>query len=190
MGTIALRVFETFATRCLLVVEPLQRSPAEFHKVWSVIVSALDAYPESSPLYDALCSFVVRLGELMRAQDSALTHQLFLDVQLASLADILADSAGKRESIAEVMMAFVAKTAVAHLSLLRALKEYLKDLGLYCLALGVLIVHEAHMRLLDDHLLDLYVYYAMVALHNPQPKVRVAVLMDRFTDHCFLRRRS
>ena len=35
------------------------------------------------------------------AQDSALTHQLFLDVQLASLADILADNAGKRESIAE-----------------------------------------------------------------------------------------
>jgi hypothetical protein len=172
--SLALRVFETFATRCLLVVEPLQRSPAEFHKVWGVIVSALDAYPETSPLFDALCAFVVRLGELMRAQDSALTHQLFLDVQLASLADILADSAGKRESIAEVMMAFIAKTAVAHLSLLRALKEYLKDLGLYCLALAVLIVHEAQYRLLDDNLLDLYVYYAMVALHNAQPKVRVA----------------
>jgi hypothetical protein len=172
---IARRVFETFATRGLLLVEPLQRSPAEFHKVWQVLVSGLDAYPETSPLFDALCAFVVRLGELMRAQDAALTHQLFLDVQLASLADILADNAGKRESIAEVMMAFIAKTPVAHLSLLRALKEYLKDLGLYCLALGVLIVHEVQRPgLLDDNLLDLNVYYAMVALHNPQPKVRVA----------------
>merc|ERR1719407_47764 len=72
-------------------------------------------------------------------------------------------------------MAFIAKTPVAHLSLLRALKEYLKDLGLYCLALGVLIVHEVQRPgLLDDNLLDLNVYYAMVALHNPQPKVRVA----------------
>jgi hypothetical protein len=171
---VALQVFETFTTRCLLVVEPLHKSPAEFNKVWGVLCTGLESYDETSPLFDALCVFCCRLGESMRGQDSALTHQLFLDVQLGSLTDIMADIAGKRESIAEVMMTFISKSSLAHISVLRALKERLKDLSMYCIILTYFIPPQVKTGLLDDNLLDLYVYYAMVALHNAQPKVRVA----------------
>ena len=174
----ALQVFETFTTRCLLLVEPLHKSPAQFHKVWGVLCTGLAAYHETSPLFDALCNFCCRLGESMRGQDSALTHQLFLDVQLGSLTDIMADIAGKRESIAEVMMTFISKSPLAHISVLRALKERLKDLSMYCIILTYFIPPQVKTGLLDDNLLDLYVYYAMVALHNAQPKVRVWV--ERF----------
>jgi hypothetical protein len=72
------------------------------------------------------------------------------------------------------MMTFISKSSLAHISVLRALKERLKDLSMYCIILTYFIPPQVKSGLLDDNLLDLYVYYAMVALHNAQPKVRVA----------------
>merc|ERR1712217_829677 len=62
-----------------------------------------------------------------------------------------------------------------HLHVLRALKEKIGDnLPVYVSCLSCLISIDAQLSLLDEHLLDLYIYYALIAMQNPQPKIRVA----------------
>merc|ERR1719262_1783791 len=44
----------------------------------------------------------------------------------------------------------------------------------YVSCLACLVSVDAQLGLLDEHLLDLYIYYALVACQSTQPKVRVA----------------
>jgi len=62
------------------------------------------------------------------------------------------------------------------LSVLRALKEVLSDLPVYISCLSYFAPLEVQAELLDEHLLENYLYYAHVALMCPQPKIRVAGL--------------
>jgi len=48
------------------------------------------------------------------------------------------------------------------------------DLPMYISCLSCFISIDAQLSLLDEHLLDLYIYYALIAMQSPQPKIRVA----------------
>jgi hypothetical protein len=62
------------------------------------------------------------------------------------------------------------------LGVLKSLKESIERLPVYIACLSYFVSLELQMGLLDEHLLEHYMYYALVALQSPQPKIRVAGL--------------
>merc|ERR1712166_1029735 len=112
----------------------------------------------------------------MQEQDAVLTQLLMLDTGLPTLGRILADAAGKREPVCELVYSYVQPTVLFHLCALRALKESIERLPAYISCLSYFVALELQMGLLDEHLLEHYMYYALVALQCPQPRIRVAGL--------------
>jgi len=173
---ISVRVFDTLANRAQLLVESLTRSPPEFWKVWSTFYPALTDFPESSMIFNSAVYFFKRLGDLMRDSDATLTQQLITEVGLPSLSKELCRSPEKRESLCAIVYSYTQEDTLNHLLVLRALKDKVSNVPVYISCLSCLISRDAQLSLLDDYLLDLYIYYALLAMQNPQPKIRVAGL--------------
>lgn len=171
----SVRVFETLANRAQLLVDTLTKSPPEFWKVWSTFFPALTDFSESSHIFESAVFLFKRLGDLMREADPPLTQQLVTEVGLPSLARELSRSPEKRECLCEILYSYTQEDTLNHLLVLRALKDKVGDnLPVYVSCLSCLISIDAQLSLLDEHLLDLYVYYALVAMQSPQPRIRVA----------------
>lgn len=171
----SVRVFETLANRAQLLVDTLTKSPPEFWKVWSTFFPALTDFSESSPIFDNAGFFFKKLGDLMREADPPLTQQLIMEVGLPSLAKELLRSPEKRDALCEIIYCYTQEDTLNHLLVLRALKDKVRDdLPCYVSCLSCLVSIDAQLSLLDEHLLDLYIYYALVAMQSPQPKIRVA----------------
>lgn len=171
----SVRVFEALANRAQLLVDTLTKSPPEFWKVWSTFYPALTDFSESSPIFESAVFFFKRLGELMREADPKLTQQLISEVGLPPIAKELCRAPEKREALCEIIYSFTQEDTLNHLLALRSLKEKLGDnLPVYVSCLACLISIDANSGLLDEHLLDLYIYYALVAMQSPQPRIRVA----------------
>jgi len=163
------------ANRAQLLVDTLTKSPPEFWKVWTTFFPALTDFSEASPVFESAVFLFKRIGELMREADPSLTQQLITDVGMPALAKELARSPEKRECLCEIIYSYTQEDTLNHLMVLRALKEKIGDnLPVYISCLSCLISLDAQLGLLDEHLLDLYVYYALVAMQSPQPRVRVA----------------
>jgi len=75
-----------------------------------------------------------------------------------------------------IVYSYTQEDTLNHLLVLRALKEKISDLPVYISCLSCFISRDAQLSLLDDYLLDLYIYYALMAMQHPQPKIRVAGL--------------
>jgi hypothetical protein len=133
------------------------------------------AYDESSPVFESLVFCLTRLGQSMREVDEAALQMVFLEMVVPQLAEILVSSAGKREALCDLMLAYV--PLASHLTLLRVLKTHIPDLGIYMLCLSHTCRADELQNMLDEYLLDLYVYYGMIALTQGAPKVRVAGLV-------------
>jgi hypothetical protein len=170
----AVKVFEILANRAQLLVDTLTKSAPEFWKVWSTFAPALTEFSESSPVFEAVVILFKRLGGLMSEQDGPLTQQLITDVGLPSLARELTRSPEKIEALCEIIYSYTQEDTLNHLLVLRTLKETVGNLTVYVSCLACLVSVDAKLGLLDEHLLDLYIYYALVATQSPQPKVRVA----------------
>jgi hypothetical protein len=173
---VSVKVFDTLANRAQLLVESLTRSPPEFWKVWSTFYPALTDFPEQSPIFESAVYLFKRLGDLMRESDPTLTQQLITEVGLPSLAKELCRSPEKREALCAIIYSYTQEDTLNHLLVLRALKEKISDLPTYIHCLSCLISRDAELSFLDDYLLDLYIYYALMAMQSPQPKIRVAGL--------------
>jgi len=170
----SVKVFETLAKRAELLVDSLTKSPSEFWKVWTTFYPALSDFSESSPIFESALYFFKRLGELMREQDPQLTQQLMNEVALSSLAKELIRSPEKREVLCEVIYNFMQEDTLNHILALRSLKEKVgDDLSVFVTCLASLVQLDGKAGLLDEHLLDLYIYYALMAVQSPQPRTRV-----------------
>jgi len=106
-----------------------------------------------------------------------LTQQLIADVGLPSLAKELVRSPEKRELLCDIVYSYAQEDTLSHLLVLRALKEKLgSEVPVYVACLSHFVSLDANLSLLDEHLLDLYIYYALVGMQSPRPQVRVAGL--------------
>jgi hypothetical protein len=174
---VSVRVFETLANRAQLLVDTLMKSPPEFWKVWMTFFPAITTFSESSSVFGSAVFFFKRLGDLMRETDPALTQHLVAEVGLPAVAKELVRSPEKRECLCEIIYSYTQEDTLSRLFALRALKEKLgDDLPVYVTCLSCLIALDAQLGLLDEHLLDLYIYYALVGMQSPRPRIRVAGL--------------
>jgi hypothetical protein len=172
----SVRVFDSLSNHANLLVDTVMKAPAEFWRVWNLFCPALVEFSESSPVFESIVYLFKRLGVLMQEIDPVLTQQLMVDVGLQSLAPLLIDSAGKREPLCELVYTYAQPAVLSHLGVLRSLKEAIEQLPVYIACLSYFVSLELQMGLLDEHLLEHYMYYALVALQSPHPKIRVAGL--------------
>jgi len=170
------RVFDGLSEQANQLVDTMLKSPAEFWRVWTLYCPALVEYSESSPVFESVVYLFKRLGTLIAESDPVLTQQLMMDVGFPSLAPLLVDSAGKREPLCELVYTYAQPTVLSRLGVLRVLKEAIGELQVYIACLSYFVSLELQAQLLDEHLLEHYMYYALAALHSPQPKIRVAGL--------------
>lgn len=173
---IAVKVFDTLASRATLLTDTLIKSPTEFWKMWALLFPALSEFSESQPAFEAVVYLFKRIGDLMREAEPALAQQLLLTVALPALAKEMEKSPGKREALCEVIYCYTMEDTANHLVALRALKERIPGHEVFVFCLSCLVNLDAQQGLLDEHLLDLYIYYAVLSLASSQPKIRVAGL--------------
>jgi len=170
------RVFDALSSQASQLVDTMVKNPAEFWRVWTLYCPALVEYSENSPVFASVVFLFKRLGSLIGEVDPILTQQLMVDVAIPSLAPLLVDSAGKREPLCELVYTYTQPAVVSRLGVLRNLKEAIADLGVYIACLSYFVSLELREGLFDEHLLETYMYYAHVAVHFPQAKLRVAGL--------------
>jgi len=172
----SVRVFDGLSSQANQLADSISKSPAEFWRVWTLYCPALVEFSESSPVFESVVYLFKRLGVLMGETDAVLTQQLMTDVGLPSLAPLLIDSAGKREPLCELVYTYTQPSVLSRLGVLRALKEAVDRMPVYIACLSYFVPLELQAELLNEHLLEHYMYYALVALQSPQPKIRVAGL--------------
>uniref|UniRef100_A0A0G4IB68 CH-like domain-containing protein n=1 Tax=Chromera velia CCMP2878 TaxID=1169474 RepID=A0A0G4IB68_9ALVE len=112
---------------------------------------AIFSFSETSPVFESVIFLLKRVAEVVRDADPALAQQVLLDVIIPQGGAAMEAAPGKRESLCEVFYAYAEDSAPSHLHVLRAIK--------------------------DESLLDLSLYYVLVGVALPQPKVRVAALV-------------
>jgi hypothetical protein len=172
----AARVFDNLSNQVNLLGDTMMKSPAEFWRTWTLFSPALVEYSENSPVFESVVHLFKCLGEMIGGNDPVLAHQLMADVGLPSLAPLLVDSAGKREPLCELIYTFAQASVLSRLGVLRTLKEEIGDLSVYIACLSYFVALDIQADMLHEHLLEQYMYYALVALQSPQPKIRVAGL--------------
>merc|ERR1712070_970619 len=96
---VAVRVFETIAARCQMLVDTLTKSPPEFWKVWSTFSPAIMEFSDGSPVFESAVLLFEKLGEGMRELDSQVTQQLITEVALPSICREFVRAPEKRESL-------------------------------------------------------------------------------------------
>jgi len=170
------RVFDGLSSQASQLADTMSKSPADFWRVWTLFCPALVEFSESSPVFESVVYLFKRIGVLMGEADPVLTQQLMTDVGLPSLAPLLIDSAGKREPLCELVYTYTQPAVLSRLGVLRVLKEAIDKLPVYIACLSYFAPLEHQAELLDEHLLHHYMWYALVALQSPQPKIRVAGL--------------
>eukprot|EP00931_Biecheleriopsis_adriatica_P121913 TRINITY_DN96962_c0_g1_i1.p1 TRINITY_DN96962_c0_g1~~TRINITY_DN96962_c0_g1_i1.p1 ORF type:complete len:905 (+),score=234.72 TRINITY_DN96962_c0_g1_i1:42-2717(+) len=175
-GPMCVRVFNNLSAQAGQLADTIMKAPAEFWRVWSLYCPALVEFSESSPVFESVVYFFKRLGQFMGEADPTLTQQLMMDVGLPSLAPLLIDSAGKREPLCQLVYAYTQPQVLSRLNVLRALKEAIDKLPVYMACLSYFVPMEIQPGLLDEHLLQHYQYYALMALQSPEPRIRVAGL--------------
>eukprot|EP00927_Polykrikos_kofoidii_P044363 TRINITY_DN38346_c0_g1_i1.p1 TRINITY_DN38346_c0_g1~~TRINITY_DN38346_c0_g1_i1.p1 ORF type:complete len:832 (-),score=162.57 TRINITY_DN38346_c0_g1_i1:128-2623(-) len=170
------RVFDGLSDQASQLVDTIVKSPAEFWRVWTLFCPALVEYSENNRVFRSVVLLFKRLGRLVAEHDSVLAQQLMLDIGLPSLAPLLVDSAGKRGPLCELIYTYAQPAVLARLGVLRSLKEAIGQSPVYIACLSYFVSLELDAELLDEHLYEHYLYYALVALQSPQPIIRVAGL--------------
>jgi hypothetical protein len=172
--SMSVQVFEALGHRAPLLAEGLLKAPTEYWKVWTLLRPGLVAYDESSPVFEALIFCLTRMGESMRELDETTLGSYFREMVLPQVAELMAASSGKREQLCELTLAYV--SPASHVALLKVLKKLIPDLPTYIICLSHLCRADGLQGVMDELLLDLYIYYAMIALTHTAAKVRVAGL--------------
>lgn len=140
------------------------------------------------------------MGELCRTRDEALTQKCMTSICLGPIVEIMHADATKRDALCQLIYTFLPgggdtggtaglhgtmslPRAVARLQALKAVKDLLvqkhgaKFVSSYVPCLSCFVDYDVSpTQTLTDHLLDLYLYYALLALQMPQPTVRMAGL--------------
>jgi len=172
----SIHVFDTLAGQASHLADIMLKNPVDFYKMWTLFATTFVEFSEGSPVFESVMSLFKRIGSIMREADPALTQQIMADVCLPSLAPLLIESDGKQEQFCEMIYMYTQIQGIPHLGILRSLKEAVERMPVYISCLSYFVPLDLEAGLLDENLVKHYMYYALVALQSPQPKIRVAGL--------------
>ena len=148
------------------------------HEAWQLfnLLFSILSSTRQHTVFNAACDLLASVGRAMIMSESLATEKLFVDFGLPKLVPLLRThgaSAPKTQALASLLYAFTVDNDVAHIAAIKSLQDALSDQEVFVLSLCALVPHEPDM---SEDLLDLYVYYCIIGLGMPSPRMRAASL--------------
>ena len=171
----AVAFFEGLASDAPLIAHACVESPKQCRLFFSLLASALTACEGAAAPepFAAAVSVMQAVGVAAVAADAASAEALMADFGLPKLLPFLRHTSESCRQVLAVVYAFSAPSPTAHVRAVKALQDSLDSQLDFLHALTALITLE---RDFDEDLLDLYVYYCVIALGMPSSRLRAAAL--------------
>jgi hypothetical protein len=147
--------------------------PKDFWKISGLLFPLLIDQESESAIYQAAQHVFLSLGHQCVQHDPSASSLLLTDFLLPRIALNLGLYATKRHDLLEIVYAFAGPTVLAHIQVIKRLREAIPDIPLFIHTLSILLYMETE---LDDTLVDLYHYYCCIGLENSCEKLRAACL--------------
>lgn len=156
-------------------------SPREAWALFHLLTSAIACTAEPA-VAAAAAGVLTATGTVLCARDPSLASQLLMDFGLPRLVPLLKAVPAHAIPLLEAVYAFTAHTDEAHIALIKSLHDSMADQQAFIFCLTKLVRLETE---LSEDLLDLYVYYGVIALSLPSARVRAAALsmLPRICEH-------
>ena len=164
------RVLEAVQKLVPELVESFISSPMELWRFLHIFSNLLHL-PESTRCYDMTVDLMSQVGFKMMETDAYVASGLFMEYGLPKLVPLLSSRPPKRRRLLEMSYCFCSQ--LYHLKFIKSMQDALNDMPtfLHCI---VVAMHQEQDFTHD--LLDLYLYYAMVALGQQSASLRAAAL--------------
>lgn len=156
-------------------------SPREAWALFHLLTSAIACATEPAVL-TAAANTLIATGTVLCVRDPLLASQLLTDFGLPRLVPLLKAVPAHAVPLLEAVYAFTAQTDEAHIAVIKSLHDSIADQQAFIFCLTKLVRLETD---LSEDLLDLYVYYGVIALSLPSARVRAAALsmLPRICEH-------
>ncbi len=144
-------------------------TPKQFWKVSDLLSFTIMSTSYSSLVYNSAVNAFQALGKYLAHKDSSISLPLFFDFGLLKLIETMKKNSLKRIGILTILLAFAGPDPNARFQCISRLLQLLGDIIVFIHCLSITCAYEVHV---DDRLLDIYRYYATMALTLPSPKMR------------------
>ncbi|KAF0691643.1 Aste57867_17173 [Aphanomyces stellatus] len=148
-------------------------SPKDFWKITGLLHPCLADHGDDNPIFHAAVHLWVTMGMQCVKKDPNAAALLMADFALPRLAALLTSWPTKRHAILRIVYAFSSPKLVAHIQVIKRLREALPTMTIFVDCLALLLSLETDM---DDTLADLYFYYCCIGLDLECEKLRAACL--------------
>eukprot|EP00605_Chrysophyceae_sp_TOSAG23-4_P002025 GSChrysophyteH1.ASY1.ANO1.2243.1 assembled CDS len=145
----------------------------QFWKVSDLLCQVLMQCPAESQSFSMASDAFESLGHRLSQIGPKDSLALFADFSLFKLTNTINRNSNKRVSILRVFSAFAPSNTQSRMTCLRKLQSSLPDMSVFLHCLTIFAQNETQVDVL---LLDLYMYYAMIGLKMPAPKLRAGAI--------------
>lgn len=167
----AVQFMEEVQQRAARIGQACLTAPGAVPELLTVMLPLLSATRAGGRLFSHTVAAMSAVGSAAMAASPAVAQHLCVTGILPSLASMLTCRPGSRHGALQVLYAWTPRDISARIGTIRALQESLASMSVFLGALSVLVFLEPDM---DDTLLDLYLYYATLAIAEPAPSLRAA----------------
>jgi len=148
-------------------------SPKQAWQLFDLLSKVL-ACADDRGLFSAVVALLCTVGRnVVATTDASFGEAMLRDFGFASILPLVKALPGQMRELLQVVFAFSADTPRAHINVIKALQDKLADQTMFIMALTALVRLETAF---DDNLLDLYVYYCVIALGMASCRLRAAAL--------------
>jgi hypothetical protein len=156
-----------------MLAEAAVVAPKQYWKVSDLFCAVIIAAPFDSPVYSTAINSFEAVGKWIAAKDPVTSLTLFSDFTFFKLTDTVMKNIQKRSGIMRLLHAFAPQDAQSHIQCIKRLQSYISDQTTFIHCLSILALNESES---DDQLLDLYFYYATIAMGMSSPKIRAGAI--------------
>ena len=166
-------VFREIASTAHDIADSAVYTPKQFCKVAEVFVRCIEGASALCLAYPNIIAAFETIGMWCMRKDPMGSLSLFCDFVLPHFTDAL-NVPAKRSSIMRVLYAFSPPDITSHILAIKRLQNITSgNLHIFISCLSVLSTMETEV---DSTLLDLYMFYTITGLSDPNPKLRAAAV--------------
>lgn len=173
MDHLIARVLAEIRASAVMIADACAITPKQFWNVADIFCAAFISASYNSETFMAATDGFASIGKRIVQRDPRSSITMFCDFALVKLSSVLANNPSKRLGILRVLFAFSPVDTISHIQCIKRLQSLVPDLKVFIHCLTVLASYET---VLDDSLLDLYLYYANIGLAFPSPKIRAGAM--------------
>lgn len=148
-------------------------TPKQFWKVADLFCAIIISCPVQTSTYQNAIDTLSDIGKNICAKEPASSLPLFSDFAFGKLGSTIQRNPLKRQGIMRVLLAFSPTDTHSHVQCIKKVQAVVTDLSVFIHCLTILAGFETSI---DETLLDLYQYYAMIGLGMPSAKIRASAV--------------